>query len=117
MGLTGIVAQTAPAIGPTLTGLLIDFFSWRMPFYIVAAIALIAFAIGFFFVENNGQTKETVLDKISVVYSTFGFGLILFAFSSKYIWNRIDPSHHYIYFRFNRDCNFTFRQLKSTIHY
>lgn len=40
------------------------------------------FAIGFFFVENNGQTKETVLDKISVVYSTFGFGLILFAFSS-----------------------------------
>ena len=36
----------------------------------------------FFFVENNGQTKETVLDKISVVYSTFGFGLILFAFSS-----------------------------------
>lgn len=82
MGLTGIVAQTAPAIGPTLTGLLIDFFSWRMPFYIVAAIALIAFAIGFFFVENNGQTKETVLDKISVVYSTFGFGLILFAFSS-----------------------------------
>lgn len=82
MGLTGIVAQTAPAIGPTLTGLLIDFFGWRMPFYIVAAIALIAFAIGFFFVENNGQTKETVLDKISVVYSTFGFGLILFAFSS-----------------------------------
>ena len=80
MGLTGIVAQTAPAIGPTLTGLLIDFFSWRMPFYIVAAIALIA--IGFFFFENNGQTKETVLDKISVVYSTFGFGLILFAFSS-----------------------------------
>ncbi|EAE5939025.1 MFS transporter, partial [Listeria monocytogenes] len=28
------------------------------------------------------KTKDIVLDKISVVYSTFGFGLILFAFSS-----------------------------------
>ncbi|MBI5973590.1 MDR family MFS transporter [Staphylococcus caledonicus] len=82
MGLTGIVAQSAPAIGPTLTGLLIDFYSWRMPFYIVATIAIIVFVIGYFFVENSNQTKPAVLDKRSVVYSTFGFGLILFAFSS-----------------------------------
>lgn len=82
MGLTGIVAQSAPAIGPTLTGLLIDAFSWRMPFYVVATIAIIAFVIGYFFVENHSSPKDTALDKISVVYSTFGFGLILFAFSS-----------------------------------
>lgn len=52
MGLTGIVAQSAPAIGPTLTGLLIDAFSWRMPFYVVATIAIIAFVIGYFFFET-----------------------------------------------------------------
>ncbi|MUX45374.1 MFS transporter, partial [Shigella flexneri] len=44
--------------------------------------AAVAFILGFFFVENNTKTKDIVLDKISVVYSTFGFGLILFAFSS-----------------------------------
>ena len=71
-----------PAIGPTLTGLFVDLFSWRMPFYLVSAIAAVAFILGFFFVENNTKTKDIVLDKISVVYSTFGFGLILFAFSS-----------------------------------
>ncbi|WP_017464362.1 MDR family MFS transporter [Staphylococcus epidermidis] len=82
MGLAGVVVQSAPAIGPTLTGLFVDLFSWRMPFYLVSAIAAVAFILGFFFVENNTKTKDIILDKISVVYSTFGFGLILFAFSS-----------------------------------
>ncbi|MDU0481697.1 MDR family MFS transporter [Staphylococcus chromogenes] len=81
MGLTGIVAQSAPAIGPTLTGVLIDFSSWHLPFIVVAVISLIAFVVGIFYVENLGQSKPTVLDKRSVVYSTIGFGLILYAFS------------------------------------
>ncbi|WP_457826746.1 MFS transporter, partial [Staphylococcus aureus] len=69
MGLTGIVAQSAPAIGPTLTGVLIDFSSWHLPFIVVAVISLIAFVVGIFYVENLGQSKPTVLDKRSVVYS------------------------------------------------
>ncbi|UOC12991.1 MULTISPECIES: MDR family MFS transporter [Staphylococcus] len=81
MGLTGIVAQSAPAIGPTLTGVLIDFSSWHVPFIVVAVISLIAFGAGVFYVENLGQSKPTSLDKRSVVYSTVGFGLILYAFS------------------------------------
>ncbi|MBK3719011.1 MFS transporter [Staphylococcus arlettae] len=82
MGLTGIVAQSAPAVGPTLTGFLIDTFSWRAPFIVVAAIAIIAFIIGTIFVESNNTTKHTELDKTSVVYSTLGFGLMLYGFSS-----------------------------------
>ncbi len=82
MGLTGIVAQTAPAVGPTLTGLLIDHFTWRIPFFVVAAISVVVFIFGIFFVERQNQPKAAHLDKISVVYSTFGFGLILYAFST-----------------------------------
>lgn len=81
MGLTGIVAQSAPAIGPTLTGVLIDFSSWHVPFIVVAVISLIAFGVGVFYVENLGDSKPTLLDKRSVVYSTVGFGLMLYAFS------------------------------------
>lgn len=81
MGLTGIVAQSAPAIGPTLTGVLIDFSSWHAPFIVVAVISLIAFGVGVFYVENLGDSKPTFLDKRSVVYSTVGFGLMLYAFS------------------------------------
>ncbi|WP_145353471.1 MDR family MFS transporter [Staphylococcus cohnii] len=82
MGLTGIVAQSAPAIGPTLTGFLIDTFSWRAPFIVVAFIAIIAFIVGAIFVESNNETKHTQLDKTSVIYSTLGFGLMLYGFSS-----------------------------------
>ncbi len=31
MGLAGLVIQFAPAIGPTVTGLIIDEASWRVP--------------------------------------------------------------------------------------
>lgn len=82
MGLTGIVAQAAPAIGPTLTGLLIDTFGWRAPFLVVAIIAIIAFIVGIIFVDSHNATKPNKLDKTSVVYSTLGFGLMLYGFSS-----------------------------------
>src|SRR5699024_7757429 len=44
--------------------------------------AIIAFIVGAIFVESNNETKHTQLDKTSVVYSTLGFGLMLYGFSS-----------------------------------
>ncbi|MGS0651545.1 MFS transporter, partial [Staphylococcus arlettae] len=41
-----------------------------------------AFIVGTIFVESNNTTKHTELDKTSVVYSTLGFGLMLYGFSS-----------------------------------
>lgn len=82
MGLAGLVIQFAPAIGPTLSGLVIDLSSWRMPFIIVVGISLIGFIFGAIFIKSYNTTKDTKLDKRSVIYSTFGFGLMLYAFSS-----------------------------------
>lgn len=82
MGLSGLVIQFAPAIGPTLSGLIIDNASWRVPFIIIVVIALIAFILGSIFISSYNQVKHTKLDKRSVVYSTLGFGVMLYAFSS-----------------------------------
>lgn len=82
MGLAGLVIQFAPAIGPTLSGLVIDLSSWRIPFIIVVGISLIGFIFGAIFIKSYNTTKDTKLDKRSVIYSTFGFGLMLYAFSS-----------------------------------
>lgn len=82
MGLAGLVIQFAPAIGPTLSGLVIDATSWRMPFIIVVGVALLGFIFGAIFIRSYNETKETKLDKRSVVYSTLGFGILLYAFSS-----------------------------------
>lgn len=82
MGLAGLVIQFAPAIGPTFTGLIIDNASWRVPFIVIVGIALIAFIFGFISISSYNTTKDTKLDKRSVVYSTVGFGIMLYAFSS-----------------------------------
>ena len=82
MGLAGLVIQFAPAIGPTFTGLIIDHVSWRVPFIIIVGIALIALVFGFIFISSYNETKQTKLDKRSILYSTVGFGMMLYAFSS-----------------------------------
>ncbi len=82
MGLAGLVIQFAPAIGPTFTGLIIDHVSWRVPFIIIVGIALVALIFGFIFISSYNDTKKTKLDKRSIVYSTLGFGMMLYAFSS-----------------------------------
>ncbi|WP_059747683.1 MDR family MFS transporter [Staphylococcus haemolyticus] len=82
MGLAGLVIQFAPAIGPTFSGLIIDNTSWRVPFIIVVGIALVGYIFGAITLSSYNETKKTALDKRSVVYSTLGFGLMLYAFSS-----------------------------------
>ena len=82
MGLAGLVIQFAPAMGPTFTGLIIDNASWRVPFIVIVGIALVTFIFGFVSISSYNTTKETKLDKRSVIYSTLGFGLMLYAFSS-----------------------------------
>lgn len=41
MGMVGLVIAFAPAIGPTLSGWIVDSFTWRYLFYIILPIALI----------------------------------------------------------------------------
>lgn len=82
MGLAGLVIQFAPAIGPTLSGVIVDTMSWRMPFVVVVIVASLGFIFGAVFLKSYNETKDTKLDKRSVIYSTLGFGLMLYAFSS-----------------------------------
>ena len=70
------------AIGPTFSGLIIDNTSWRVPFIIVVGIALVGYIFGAITLSSYNEIKKTALDKRSVVYSTLGFGLMLYAFSS-----------------------------------
>ena len=48
MGLAGLVIQFAPAIGPTLSGLIVDTMSWRMPFVVVVIVASLGFIFELF---------------------------------------------------------------------
>lgn len=81
MGLFGLVIAFAPAVGPSLSGWLVDQFPWRSVFYVVLPIALINIIAAYFLLKNVTELKKPKLDLFSIVLSTVGFGGLLYGFS------------------------------------
>ena len=82
MGLFGLVIAFAPAIGPTLSGILVEHLTWRSVFYVVFPIAIIIIIASIFLLKNVTETTHPKLDIASVILSTLGFGGLLYSFSS-----------------------------------
>ncbi|UOQ50502.1 multidrug efflux MFS transporter [Gracilibacillus caseinilyticus] len=82
MGMAGVVISFAPAIGPTLSGWLLEYFSWRGLFYVVLPIVIIAIIVASKFVKNVTEQTNPKIDIISILLSSFGFGGLLYGFSS-----------------------------------
>ncbi|MED5020108.1 DHA2 family efflux MFS transporter permease subunit [Paenibacillus chibensis] len=81
MGMMGIAMILAPAIGPTLSGYVVEHHSWRVLFYIILPVAVIATLIGIFFLKNVTKVTKPKFDALSVILSTIGFGGLLYGFS------------------------------------
>ncbi|WP_018132324.1 DHA2 family efflux MFS transporter permease subunit [Effusibacillus pohliae] len=81
MGAMGIPLMFAPAIGPTLSGWIVQNYSWRVLFYIVIPIALIDLLLAAAWMKNVAKLSNPKLDVLGVVFSTLGFGGLLYGFS------------------------------------
>ncbi|MDR2294610.1 MAG: DHA2 family efflux MFS transporter permease subunit [Microbacterium sp.] len=81
MGRMSIVMSLAPAIGPTMAGLILDSIGWRWIFGIVLPIAIIAMLAGAKWMVNVGEPTTAPLDVLSIVLSALGFGGIVFGLS------------------------------------
>jgi DHA2 family lincomycin resistance protein-like MFS transporter len=82
MGNISIVISVAPALGPTLSGLILNYLSWRWMFIIVLPIALAALALGASMLRNVTETRYAPLDVVSVVLSALAFGGLVYGLSS-----------------------------------
>lgn len=78
MGIIGLAMVFAPAVGPTLSGWLLEHYSWRVLFYVVLPISILSLLFGFFAMRNVTQVKPAKLDLLGIVLSTLGFGGILY---------------------------------------
>lgn len=81
MGRAGIVMALAPAIGPTVSGLILDSLSWRWIFGLILPIAVIALLIGAKWMLNLGESQPRRIDVASIILSALGFGGLVFALS------------------------------------
>ena len=82
MGIFGIVISFAPAIGPTLSGWIINYYPWRYLFYVTLPLAIIDLILAYFLLKNVTDSKKVSLDILSLITSTAGFGGLLFGFSN-----------------------------------
>lgn len=82
MGTIGLAIIFAPAIGPVLSGFVIEHYSWRWLFIGMLPLVAIIILLALKFLVNVSETSKAKLDTISVILSTIGFGGILFGLSS-----------------------------------
>jgi EmrB/QacA subfamily drug resistance transporter len=82
MGMFGLVISFAPAIGPTLSGWLVDQFPWRSLFYVILPIVLIDLIVAYFILVNVTKQTFPKVDILSIILSSFGFGGLLYGFST-----------------------------------
>ncbi|MEO4053229.1 DHA2 family efflux MFS transporter permease subunit [Solibacillus sp. CAU 1738] len=80
MGIVGVAIMFAPAVGPTLSGLLITTFSWRYIFFAILPFSITALIASFFVLKNVSEPRAAKLDVLGVIASTLGFGGILYGF-------------------------------------
>lgn len=82
MGNISIVISVAPAIGPTISGLILSSLDWRFMFILVLPIALAALIVGASLMKNVTEPRPSRVDVLSVVLSAVGFGGVVFGLSN-----------------------------------
>lgn len=81
MGAMGIPMMFAPALGPTLSGWIVEHYNWRLLFYIVIPFSLLDLVLAFAWIRNVTKITKPKFDVWGAIFSTFGFGGLLYGFS------------------------------------
>jgi DHA2 family lincomycin resistance protein-like MFS transporter len=82
MGLIGLVIMFAPALGPTLSGLIIASLSWRWLFYLVIPLAIFSILFAARFLTNVSEVTRPKVEVPSIILSTLGFGGLVYGMGS-----------------------------------
>lgn len=82
MGIISIVISVAPALGPTVGGVILDALSWHFIFWLMTPLTAAIIALGIVKLPNVGATRAIPLDVVSVALSAFAFGGLVFGLSS-----------------------------------
>lgn len=82
MGLIGLAIGFAPAIGPTLSGFIVDFLGWRELFFIIAALCVAVFIPAALKLKSFEGFEKTSFDAPSIVLLGIGMVSLLYGISS-----------------------------------
>lgn len=77
MGVASLIIMFAPAIGPTLSGIIIGAFSWRGIFFAFAIILFVALLFTVKYMVDPYELTKPHIDILSCVLSCIGFGALV----------------------------------------
>lgn len=81
MGLIGLVMMTSLALGPAISGLVIDTLSYHWLFWLAIPFYIIALLCSVFYMQNVSTVTKPKIDLWSILLSTVGFGGMVYGFS------------------------------------
>ncbi|MEV7008868.1 MDR family MFS transporter [Streptosporangium sp. NPDC051022] len=81
MGNITLAISVAPAMGPTVSGVILQFGSWRLLFVVVLPIAAVITWGGLKQLRNVGEPQYSTIDWLSVVTAAVGFGSLVYGLS------------------------------------
>ena len=81
MGLLGLGMILAPALGPTISGYVIEYYNWNVLFYAMTVIGFIILVAAFRFFRFESERGNAKLDVAGVMLSSIGFGALLYGVS------------------------------------
>lgn len=81
MGYVGLVLSFAPALGPAISGMIIQYLSWHFIFWLLLPLLVIGMLFGLKYLENVTEVRKQRIDVPSAILSTIGFGSIVFGFA------------------------------------
>ncbi|MFI6362275.1 MDR family MFS transporter [Nocardia sp. NPDC050630] len=81
MGNVTLAISVAPALGPVVSGMVLQIGSWRWLFVLVLPITAVVTWLGLRRLENVGEPQAGAIDWSSVVFAALGFGGLVFGLS------------------------------------
>ncbi len=82
IGLCVCVITLGPALGPAVSGLLLQHFSWHSLFILLIPFLFICIAGGYKFLENTSELTKPKIDYLSILLSIIGLASIIYSVSS-----------------------------------
>lgn len=88
MGVCALVIMLAPAIGPTMTGIILGKLSWQWIFWLFIPFLVIALGFAITGLPNVGKITKPKIDLLSLLESIIGFACLVMgvSFASDFGW-------------------------------
>ncbi len=91
MGWYGLAIGFAPVIAPTIAGILMDVYSWRIVFILCAVLMVVSFICAAMFFDNFLPTRSAKFDSLSFLLSGLAFGGLTLGAGNLTNYGIVDP--------------------------